>query len=83
MIAIPDIGLDDPPAADQLAIGRRAYVAAAMSLGSRARLSAAAAKVKAHTTRSRPRNLVLSCPATVLIQPNASSIRLRMRWLSA
>lgn len=35
----------------------------------------AALKVKAHPKRSRPRNLVLSCPATVLIQPNASSIR--------
>ena len=40
-------------------------------------------KVKAHPTRSRPRNLVFSCPAMVLIQPKASSIRLRMRWLTA
>ena len=39
--------------------------------------------VKAHPTRSRPRNLVFSCPAIVSIQPKASSIRLRMRWLTA
>lgn len=36
--------------------------------------------MNAHPTRSRPRNRVFSWPATVLIQPNASSIRLRMRW---
>ena len=36
-------------------------------------------KVKAHPTRPRPRNFVFSCLATVLIQPNASSMRLRTR----
>lgn len=46
------------------------------------RLQAAAAKV-GHPTRSRPRNLVLSCPAMVLIQPKASSMRLRIRRLTA
>src|SRR5215208_5350142 len=55
------------------------HAACASSLGKRTRLYAAAAKVKAQPTRSRPRNFVFSCPATVLIQPNASSIRLRMR----
>ena len=30
-----------------------------------------------------PRNFVFSWPATVLIQPKASSMRLRMRWLTA
>ena len=35
--------------------------------------------MKAHPTRSRPRSLVRSWPAMVLIQPKASSIRLRMR----
>ena len=39
-------------------------------------------KGEAHPTRSRPRNLVRSWPPTVLIQPRASSIRLRMRWLT-
>jgi hypothetical protein len=39
--------------------------------------------VKLRSTLGRPRNLVLRRPATVLIQPNASSIRLRMRWLLA
>jgi hypothetical protein len=53
-----------------------------MSLGSRVRLQAAA-KVNAHPTRSRPRNFVFSWLAIVLIQPKASSIRLRMRWLMA
>jgi len=33
-------------------------------------------------TRSTPRNLVLLWPATVLIQPKASSMRFRMRWLT-
>ena len=40
-------------------------------------------KVKAQPTRSRPRNLVFSCPPIVFLQPKASSIRLRMRWLTA
>ena len=38
MIAVPDVGLDDPPAADELAIGRRGHVGAATSLVSRVRL---------------------------------------------
>jgi hypothetical protein len=46
-------------------------------------LKTAVAKVKAHPTRSRPRNLVFSCPAIVLTQSKASSICLRMRWLPA
>jgi hypothetical protein len=33
-------------------------------------------------TRSVPRNLVLACSAIVLTQANASSIRLRGRWLA-
>ena len=40
-------------------------------------------KVKAKPTRPTPLNLVFSWPATVLIQPKASSIHLRMRWLIA
>ena len=38
IIAIPEIGLDDPPTADELAVGGRAHVGAAMSFGSRVRL---------------------------------------------
>ena len=38
----------------------------------------AAAKAKAHPTRWRPRKRVLSWLATVLIQPKASSMRLRI-----
>jgi hypothetical protein len=39
--------------------------------------------VKAQSTRAKPRSLVRRIPATLLIQPNASSMRLRMRWLLA
>ena len=53
------------------------------SFGRRTRLKAAAAKVKAHPTRSVPRNIGRRIPPTVFIQPNASSIRLRIRWLAA
>ena len=84
IVVIPHIHLADAPATlEGLGHGARAPhdTAPAMSLGSRTRLYAAAARAKAHPTRSRPRNLVLRCPATVLIQPNASSMRLRMRWL--
>jgi hypothetical protein len=35
--AIPNVGLDDPPAADQAAVGRRLHAEASMSFGSRAR----------------------------------------------
>ena len=38
MIAIPKIGLDDPPAADQLAVRRRTHVGAASNFGNRTRL---------------------------------------------
>ena len=69
---MPRVGFDDATAADQLAARGRTHAGIAMSLGSRTRLYAAAAKVKAHPTRSRPRNFVLSCPATVFIQPNVS-----------
>ena len=66
-----------------LQFAARASCRVASSLGNRARLWAAAVKVKAQPTRSRPRNLVFSCPPIVFIQPKASSIRLRMRWLTA
>jgi hypothetical protein len=38
MIVIPDVGLDDPPTADELTVRRRAQAGVASSLGSRARL---------------------------------------------
>jgi hypothetical protein len=38
ILAIPDVGFDDPPAADELAVRGRAHVAPAKSFGSRARL---------------------------------------------
>jgi hypothetical protein len=51
--------------------------------GSLTRLWAAATKVKAQSTLGRPRSLVLRSPPTVFIQPNASPIRLPIRWLAA
>ena len=38
VIAIPKVGLDDPPAADQAAVGRGLHAGASRSFGSRARL---------------------------------------------
>jgi hypothetical protein len=43
----------------------------------------AAAKVNAQPTRSVPRSIGLRMPPMVFIQPKASSIRLRTRWLAA
>ena len=83
VIAVPQIGRDDAPAADQFAVLPGRSYAGASSLGGRTKLSAAAAKVKAQATLGRPLSFVWRSSATVLIQPNASSIRLRMRWLRA
>jgi hypothetical protein len=38
IFAVPEIGLDDPPAADQAAVGRGLHAEASRSFGSRARL---------------------------------------------
>ena len=38
ILAIPDVGLDDPPAADEFAVHRRSHAGAAMSFGSRVKL---------------------------------------------
>jgi hypothetical protein len=38
MIAIPDVGLNDPPTADELTVRGRAHDGVASSLGNRARL---------------------------------------------
>lgn len=73
--AVPQLHLGDAPFAGQ----RMGHVGASSSLGNRT----AAAKVKAQSTLASPRSFVLRRPATVLIPPNASSIRLRMRWLAA
>jgi hypothetical protein len=61
-------------------LGRCAHAAfSCSSFGNRARLYAVAAKAKDQPTRSIPRNFVRRWPAMVFVQPNASSIRLRMR----
>src|SRR3546814_6632288 len=84
VVTIPQIGLDDPPAADQLAIHRcRHGAGSASSLGNRTRLQAATVSVNIQPARSRPRWRVSARPAVVLIQPKLSSIRLRMHWLTA
>jgi hypothetical protein len=38
MIAIPNVGLDDPPAADDFAVRRRAHAYAANNFGGHVRL---------------------------------------------
>jgi hypothetical protein len=40
-------------------------------------------KGEAQSTFSSPRSFVWRRPAMVFIQPNASSMRLRARWLAA
>jgi hypothetical protein len=56
---------------------------AASSFGSRARLYPATVRVNCAPTRSVPRSMVWASGPTVLPQPKTSSIRLRMRWLTA
>src|SRR6266851_6474480 len=51
------------------------------SFGSRTKLYAAALSVNIQPTRGVPLWRVLRKPAEDLIQPNTSSIRLRLRWL--
>lgn len=77
IVVVPDIALDDPPAAEQLAFGGAGHSDTASNLGSRTM------KAKAQSTLSRPRSLVLRIPPTVLSQPKASSMRLRMRMDAA
>jgi len=38
ILVVPNVGLDDPPAADEFAVHRRSHAGAAMSFGSRIRL---------------------------------------------
>ena len=40
-------------------------------------------KVKAALTLARPRTFTWATPPTALVQPKISSIRLRLRWLTA
>jgi len=62
--------------------GEQAH-SAASSFGSLIRLQAAAVRAKVQPTRALPRWRVFRSPPLVLIQPNASSMRLRIRWLTA
>jgi len=55
---------------------------AACSFATLRRLYAAPTKYAASCVRSRPRYLVLRKPPTVFIQPNISSMRFRIRWLT-
>lgn len=47
------------------------------------RLYATMTRVNCQSILGRPRCRALRSPATVLVQLNASSLRLRMRWLTA
>ena len=58
-------------------------MAGGRAAGNRTRLQAAAVRVKVQPTRSLPRCRALRTPPQVFIQPNASSMRLRIRWLTA
>jgi hypothetical protein len=82
-LGIPEFHLRDPPLPDQRMLTESCHGAASSNLGNRIRLAAAAVSVTIHPTRASPRWRVLRRPATALIQPNGSSIRLRMRWLIA
>ena len=62
---------------------RDAHAGLVSSLGRRMRLQAAAARVKDQRVRLTPWSFVRVWPAVVLIQPIASSIRFRARWLWA
>ena len=72
-------GADRHRRAGRTMVGGRGHGSAPRSLGRRVRLYAAAASVKDQPLRAAPRKLVLAWPAMVLIQANASSIRLRAR----
>ncbi len=85
-VSVPDVHLDDAPAPDEglredRNLGHRP--GSASRRGRQTRLQAAAATVKARLTRSTPRSIGRRIPATGFIQPNASSMRLRTRWLAA
>lgn len=63
VVAIPQIGFDDPPVADQGACALACHGgAAASSRRSLARLQAARASTNDASTRRRPRNRVCRCP---------------------
>ncbi len=82
-LGIPELHGGDPPFADQRMVAGLGHATLVSSFGSRTRLQAAAVRVTIQPTRPRPRWRVLRKPALALIQPNGSSIRLRMRWLTA
>ena len=82
-LGVPQLHSGDPPFADQGMVADLPHPGLASSLGSRTRLQAAAVRATIQPTRGRPRWRVLRKPALALIQPKGSSMRLRMRWLTA
>src|ERR1051325_3422336 len=83
---VPLVHLGNAPAPGKRSSEARSasrHAADPISFGSRTRSYAAAAKVNAQSTLARPLSLVWRRPATLLIQPKASSMRLRIRWLAA
>ena len=81
-VSLPQLHPGNPPLADHRMVVCRHGVTPS-SLGNRIRLAAAAVRVTIQPTRPMPRWRVFRSPAAALIQPNGSSIRLRMRWLMA
>jgi hypothetical protein len=61
-VPLPEVGLNDPPPADELAVGVPGH-ALSTSFGRRTRSYAAAAKVKAQSTFASPRSFVWHRPA--------------------
>src|SRR5262245_31928380 len=76
---VPAFDLDDPPPAEHGGVTRLRHAAFSSNLGRRTRLRAAAVSVTTQPTRGKPRWRVLRNPATNLIRPNGSSMRLLHR----
>ena len=77
---VPEVGLDDPPATDQSAV-RRAFTRRPPAASATALFVSGGCEGKGPSDALAAAALGSLLPAIVLIQPKASSIRLRMRWL--
>ena len=68
MIAIPDVGPNDPLTANELSVRQRDHAASARKPLLRSRQIVDRSREGEGLTRARPRNLVFSCPAIVLMR---------------
>ena len=71
MTMIPQAGIDEPPQADEPAVGRRRYGRTINSVGGRTGAWAVAVAPKVQPTGLMVRSLIFFSTAKVLIQPNA------------